>query len=116
LWEVFVKNETWDALPADLQELITAAAKLTTYEGFTRFGDADVKAMAEFRKTKVELVTMLPEESEKIRQAGRNWAQKKATEQSDAGNARMQEVLDSYLAYQTNWAENSGYLVRDSAE
>lgn len=116
MWEVFVKEETWDALPADLQELITAAAKLTTYEGFTRFGDADIKAMAEFRETNVELITMVPEESEKIRQAGRNWAQKKAAEQSEAGNPRMQDVLDSYFTYQTNWAENSGYLVRDSAE
>ncbi|MDG1868216.1 MAG: TRAP transporter substrate-binding protein DctP [Yoonia sp.] len=116
LWEVFVKEETWDALPADLQALITAAAKLTTYEAFTRFGDADVKAMAEFRKTKVELVLMDRAESEKIREAGRKWAKSKAVELGEAGNPRMQAVLDSYLAYQSNWAENSGYLVRDSAE
>jgi TRAP-type mannitol/chloroaromatic compound transport system substrate-binding protein len=116
MWEVFVKEETWDALPADLKELVTAAAKLTTYEGFTRFGDADIKAMADFRETNVELITMVPEESEKIRQAGRNWAERKAAEQSEAGNSRMQDVLDSYLTYQTNWAENASYLVRDSAE
>lgn len=116
LWEVFVKQETWDAVPADLQALITAAAKLTTYEAFTRFGDADVKAMAEFRKTNVELVLMERAESEKIREAGRNWAKKKATEQSADGNSRMQDVLDSYLAYQSNWAENSSYLVRDTVE
>lgn len=116
LWEVFVKQETWDALPADLQELITAAAKLTTYEGFTRFGDSDVKAMAEFRGTKVELIVMDRAESEKIREAGRSWAAKQASEQSAAGNQRMQEILDSYLAYQSNWAANSSYLVRDIAE
>lgn len=116
LWEVFVKQETWDALPADLQTLVTAAAKLTTYEGFTRFGDADVKAMAEFRETKVEMVQMDHAESEKIREAGRNWAKKQAAALNQEGNPRMQEVLDSYLAYQSNWAENSGYLVRDAAE
>ncbi len=116
LWEVFVKQETWDALPADLQNLITAAAKLSTYEAFTRFGDSDIKAMVEYRKSKVEIVLMEHAESEKIREAGRNWARAKAATLADAGNPRMQEILDSYLGYQSNWAENSSYLVRDSAE
>lgn len=116
LWEVFVKQETWDALPADLQALVEAAAKLSTYEGYTRFGDADIKAMADFRQTKVQMVQMEHAESEKLREAGRNWARARAAELSEGGNARMQEVLDSYLAYQSGWAENSVYLVRDAAE
>jgi len=116
LWEVFVKQETWDALPADLQGLITAAAKLSTYESFTRFGDSDIKAMAEFRNTKVEVVLMEREASETIREAGRNWARAKAATLAEGGNTRMQDVLDSYLAYQADWAANSSYLVRDSAE
>ncbi|WP_204114980.1 TRAP transporter substrate-binding protein DctP [Shimia biformata] len=116
LWEVFVKQETWDALPDDLKASIEAAAKLTTYESYTRFGDKDIAAMAKYRDTKVEMVVMERAESEKIREAGRNWARAKAKGLSDAGNPRMQAVLDSYLTYQTNWAENSGYLVRDSAE
>ncbi|KAE9631015.1 TRAP transporter substrate-binding protein DctP [Parasedimentitalea maritima] len=116
LWEVFVKQETWDALPGDLQNLITAAAKLSTYESFTRFGDSDIKAMAQFRDTKVEVVLMEREASETIREAGRNWARAKAATLAEGGNTRMQEVLDSYLAYQADWAANSSYLVRDSAE
>lgn len=116
LWEVFVKQETWDELPADLQGLITAAAKLSTYESFTHFGDSDIKAMAEFRKSKVEFVLMEPAESEKIRESGRNWARTQAAAQTEAGNNRMQDVLDSYLTYQSEWAANSSYLVRDSAE
>ncbi|UWQ78746.1 TRAP transporter substrate-binding protein DctP [Leisingera sp. S132] len=116
LWEVFVKAETWDALPADLQGLIEASARLSTYEGYTRFGDADIKAMADYRKTKVQMVQMEHAESEKLREAGRNWARARAAELSEGGNARMQEVLDSYLAYQASWAENSVYLVRDAAE
>ena len=39
-----------------------------------------------------------------------------AKAQSDAGSQRMQDVLDSYLAYQSNWAKNTNYLVRDTAE
>lgn len=116
LWEVFLKQETWDAMPADLQALVTAAAKLTTYESFTHFGDEDTKAMAAFRDTKVEIVNMVPAESEKIREAGRDWARAQAAAQTAEGNTRMQDVLDSYLAYQANWAANSSYLVRDGAE
>ncbi|MEM9632799.1 MAG: TRAP transporter substrate-binding protein DctP [Pseudomonadota bacterium] len=116
LWEVFVKQETWDALPDDLKALITAAAKLTTYESFTHFGDKDIRAMDEFRKTKVKIVNMVPAEAEKIREAGRDWARAKASEKIEAGDRRMQDVLDSYLAYQASWAANSGYLVRDAAE
>ncbi|WP_271950030.1 TRAP transporter substrate-binding protein DctP [Ruegeria faecimaris] len=116
LWEVFVKQETWDALPEDIKLQVTAAAKLTTYESFTHFGHADIQAMAAFRDTKVEIINMVPAESEKIRAAGRDWARSQAAKKAEDGSARMQEVLDSYLAYQANWAENSGYLVRDSAE
>lgn len=114
VWEVFVKQETWDALPADLQALITAAAKLTTYESFTHFGDEDIKAMEAYRETEVEIITMEPAESEKIRAAGRDWARAKAAALNADGNSRMQTVLDSYLGYQSAWAANSGYLVRDS--
>lgn len=115
LWEVFVKQETWDALPEDIQAQVTAAAKLTTYESFTHFGHADVNAMAAFRETDVEIINMDVAESEKIREAGRAWAAAQAADLAASGNTRMQEVLDSYIAYQANWAENSGYLVRDSA-
>lgn len=115
LWEVFVKQETWDALPDDIKLQVTAAAKLTTYESFTHFGHEDVNAMAAFRDTNVEIINMDVAESEKIRQAGRDWATARAVGLAEAGNSRMQAILDSYIAYQANWAENSGYLVRDSA-
>ncbi len=116
VWEVFVKQETWDAMSQDLQALITAAAKLTTYESFTHFGHEDIKAMAEYRQTKVDIVIMDSDESEKIRVAGRDWAKAQAKIQSDAGKPRMQNVLDNYLNYQSSWAANSSYLVRDTAE
>lgn len=116
LWEVFVKQETWDALPDDLKTQITAAAKLTTYESFTHFGDSDVKAMADYRKSKVEIIQLAEVEAEKIREAGRDWAKAEAKKMADAGDPRMQEVLDSYLSYQKVWAEGSGYRVRDLVE
>ncbi len=116
VWEVFVKQDTWKEMPDDLKALVSAAAKLTTYESFTYFGDKDIKAMQDLRKTKVQFVNMTPKDSETIRAAGRNWAQEQADKMSKDGKDRMQKVLSDYLAYQAAWSENSGYLVRDSKD
>ncbi len=114
LWEVVVKAEKWDALPKELRSQIEAAAKLTTYESYAHFGHSDVNAMAEYKKTKVEIIQLDKAVVEELREAGRGWTRMKAKELSAKGDNMMQEIMDSYFAYQTNWAENSGYLVTDS--
>jgi len=114
LWEVVVKEETWNALPDQLKSQINAAAKLTTYESFAKFGDADISAMIQYKKSKAEIIQLDKSVVEELRESGRDWARGKATAKASAGDDRMQKILDSYLTYQTNWAENSGYLIRDS--
>ncbi|PCI87627.1 MAG: C4-dicarboxylate ABC transporter substrate-binding protein [Hyphomicrobiales bacterium] len=114
LWEVVIKAEKWDALPEQLRRQIEAAAKLTTYESYAHFGHADVYAMAEYKKTKVEIIELDKAVVEELRVAGREWARNKAKELSANGDDTMQKVMDSYFAYQTNWSENSGYLVTDN--
>ena len=37
LWEVVLKQETWDALPEDLKPLIEKAAELTTMQALVHF-------------------------------------------------------------------------------
>src|SRR3546814_7712823 len=54
MWEVVVKQETWDKVPADLKPLIEAAAELTTQQGLDYFYDADMKAMAKYRSRSEE--------------------------------------------------------------
>ncbi|WP_421781940.1 TRAP transporter substrate-binding protein DctP [Kiloniella litopenaei] len=113
LWEVFVKAETWDALSDELKAQIEAAAKLTTYESYAHFGNTDIKAMAEYKKTNVKMITLDNVVVEELRESGRNWARKKAKELADAGDTSMQTIMESYFAYQKAWAENSEYRVRD---
>lgn len=113
LWEVFVKTETWDALDNSLKKQVEAAAKLSSYESYAFFGDADIKAMAEYRKGKVEIINLDPSVVSELRNEGRNWAKARAKEKADAGNMDMQKILDSYLAYQSNWAANSDAFVRE---
>lgn len=114
LWEVVVKAEVWDALPEQIKKQVTAAAKLTTYESFAEFGDSDIKAMIAYKNSKAEIIQLDKSVVKELRESGRNWAKGKAQEKTAAGDNGMQIILDSYLSYQKNWAQNTGYLIRDS--
>jgi TRAP-type mannitol/chloroaromatic compound transport system substrate-binding protein len=113
VWEVVTRQQTWDALPEDLQEKIELAAKLTTYEGFTYFLDADMKAMEDYAETKVEIIELDDDVVSELREAGREWARSEADALEAKGNPFMKEVLTDYLAYQERWSNGSKYLVRD---
>lgn len=114
LWEVFIKKETWDSLPNELKAQIELAAKLTTYESYSYFGDADIKAMMEYKKTRVKIIQLDEKVIDELRHTGREWAVLKAKELEQKGNKRMLEILGNYLDYQKNWKENTEYLVRDN--
>ncbi|WP_019646391.1 TRAP transporter substrate-binding protein DctP [Novispirillum itersonii] len=113
VWEVVVKQDTWNKVPDDLKSLITAAAKLTTYESLSHFAREDVKAMEVYRKTKVEIITLDDKSVGQLRAAGRQWALETASKRKAEGDATMSKVLDSYLGYQNELTANSSYLVRD---
>ncbi|MGR4069767.1 TRAP transporter substrate-binding protein DctP [Halomonas sp. LR3S48] len=113
VWEVVLQQETWNELPEELQEKIEMAAKLTTYEGFTYFLDADMQAMEDYANTNVEIIELEPDTIQTLREAGRNWARAQAESQAANGKPLMGEVLEDYLNYQQRWTEGSKYLVRD---
>lgn len=87
LWEVVVKQETWDALPDDhgrnwkrqrswpLQALGISTIK-------------DIKAMEQFRGTKVEIIALDPAFVDELSAAGRDWIAKKAEAEATEGRAR----------------------------
>jgi TRAP-type mannitol/chloroaromatic compound transport system substrate-binding protein len=113
MWEVVVKQETWDKVPADLQPLIEAAAELTTQQSLDFFYDADMKAMEKYRSGRNEIITLSPEFVAQLSEAGYKWIHKTADAQKAQGKAEMSEVLADYEAYHKRWKEESGYLVRD---
>jgi TRAP-type mannitol/chloroaromatic compound transport system substrate-binding protein len=113
MWEVVMKTETWDKLPADLKPLLEAAAELTTHQSLTYFYDADMKAMEQYRKGRNEIITLNPEFIAQLSKAGKDWAHKTAEAQKAKGNSTMADVLKDYDAYHTRWKAESGYLIRD---
>jgi TRAP-type mannitol/chloroaromatic compound transport system substrate-binding protein len=113
LWEVVLKQETWDKLPKDLQEQVEAAARLTTLEALPKFQYADAKALDVYRANGNEIITLDPKLVDEIRQIGIGWAKTAAAAAKAKGDDRMEKVLASYLGYQALWAKNSSYMIRD---
>lgn len=113
MWEVVLKQETWDKVPADVQAMVEAAAALTTHESLNYFYDADIKAMEQYRKGRNEIITLSPEFIAQLSTAGNDWAHKKAAAEKAKGNSTMSEVLKDYDAYHARWKRESAYLIRD---
>ncbi len=113
LWEVVVKQETWDALDDALKAKIEAASELTTMQSLIHFYDQDMKAMETLRSGKAEVIELEPAFQQELSDAGRDWIRKTAEAQKADGKPLMAEILDEYFAYENRWAEQSGYLIRN---
>lgn len=113
MWEVVVKQETWDKLPADLQPLIEAAAELTTHQSLDFFYNADINAMEKYRNGRNEIITLDPEVVKQLADAGVDWIHKKADAQAKQGNENMKSILADYDAFLKRWRNESDYLIRD---
>ncbi len=113
LWEVVVKQETWDALDEALKPKLEAAAELTTLQSLMNFYDGDMKAMETFRASKAEVIELDAAFQDELEAAGIDWIKKKAEAEKAEGRPRMSEMLAEYLAYEDRWAAQSGYLIRN---
>ncbi|WP_138464224.1 TRAP transporter substrate-binding protein DctP [Poseidonocella sp. HB161398] len=113
LWEVVLKQETWDALPADLQGLIDKAADLTTMQGLLHFYSQDIKAMETYRSGANEIITLDPAFVEELSEAGQDWIAKTAEAQKAEGKPAMSELLAKYEAFEHSWSAESSYLIRN---
>ncbi|MCF3934763.1 TRAP transporter substrate-binding protein DctP [Acuticoccus sp. M5D2P5] len=113
VWEVVLKQETWDELDEATQAKIEAAAELTSLQSLMHFYDQDIKAMETLRNSNAEIIEISPEFQAELGAAGVEWMKKTAEAQKEAGNPRMAEILDEYLAYEDRWSNESGYLIRN---
>ena len=112
-WELVMKKERWDALPADIRAKLEAAAKLATFDSYMSIGVQDLAAMQTFRDKKNEIVRLDPKLVEQYREYGREWGARMAKEQKAKGNPWMEKFLDSYVKFQKAWIANASYQVKD---
>ncbi|MEX2631262.1 MAG: TRAP transporter substrate-binding protein DctP [Tistlia sp.] len=111
--EFAVKQETWDALPEDLQTKVEAAAQLATMDTLLAFDARDMEAWAELKKGRNEILRLDDELIAKFRESGRALAFEVAKEQSEKGSDWMQRTADSYYAFYDNWLENAEFRAID---
>jgi TRAP-type mannitol/chloroaromatic compound transport system substrate-binding protein len=109
--ELVMKQDKWDALPADIRKKIEMAAELATFSGGIKLGMVDLDAMAKLRAGNNEIVTLSPEFLKAVKVEGRKWALKKAEELAAKGDPWMKRFADSYYAFQDRWDANSIYRV-----
>lgn len=113
LWEVVLKQETWDAVDEDLKPLIEKAAELTTMEGLIHFYSADIKALKTYAEGKNEIITLDPEFVTELSAAGKDWITKKAASEKEDGKPEMADLLANYMAFLDEWSAQSSYLIRN---
>ena len=109
LFELMVPAEKWDALSDDLKTKIEAAAKLSTFETLLAWTTADIEAMKQLEAAGAQFVELPQAVRDAIREAGRDWAYKKADEQDAAGNPWMRRIADSYYSFLDDWNEHADY-------
>lgn len=105
-FELMMPLATWEALDETTQEQVKAAAKLSTMEGLLDWMNDDIDAMKQLKAEGAAELHELPEDViNAIGDAGRKWAEAKATQGEEAGNDLMRRVTDSYYSYMDSWNE-----------
>ena len=112
-WEVVVKAETWDALPEERKTQLEAAAKLTTFQSYLKFGADDIKAMKTFKSGENEIIQLDPDCVRQIEEAGREWILAQAEAKAAEGNDWTKRIFESYDAFHQDRRQNSQYRALD---
>jgi len=107
--EFIVKAEKWDALPDDLKDVVTTAAKLAVFESYLQSGKEDIDAMEKLRAGNNEFIELNAETLQGITAAGRKWADQQAEKQTAAGNPWMKRIGDSYYNFQELYAKGGSF-------
>lgn len=102
--EFIVKQETWDALPEDLQDIVTAAAKLAVFESYLQSGMQDINAIERLKEGGNTFQALPVEVTDAITAAGRRWA-----EAASADDDWMKKISDSYFAFQDLYADGGSF-------
>ncbi|SES08484.1 TRAP-type mannitol/chloroaromatic compound transport system, substrate-binding protein [Tranquillimonas rosea] len=113
LWELVMKQVTWDGLDDDLKPLLEKAADLTTMQALLHFYSEDIKAMDVYREGRNEIITLDPEFVTELSEAGVDWITKTAASRAEEGDSGMSDLLDEYMAFKDRWSSESSYLIRN---
>jgi TRAP-type mannitol/chloroaromatic compound transport system substrate-binding protein len=103
-FELVINKEAWAKLSERDQAMVALAAKIVTFESWTRIGHEDAKALEFYREAGNEIIVLDDEVQKKGKQLGVEWAKEQAK-----SNPWFDKVLQSQLAYEKLWKDAAHY-------
>ncbi|MCU0888582.1 MAG: C4-dicarboxylate ABC transporter substrate-binding protein [Rubritepida sp.] len=112
-FELLIPISRWDPLPDPLKQQIQAAARLATLETLIAWTMEDLAGMQRFRESRAQIIEVDPTLTTAIRDAGRDWANKRIAEREARGDRWMRRVAESYYGFYDRWLRDASYRALD---
>ncbi len=103
-FEILFNKEAWNKISERDRALIEEAAKLVTFETWTRIGHEDAKALDYYRKAGNEIIELDETVQIKTKVLARDWAAQQSKE-----NPWFAKVWESQRAFEELWKDASRY-------
>lgn len=103
-FEMIINKEAWEKLSDTDKKLVEQAAKIVTFESWTRIGHEDAKALEFYRNAGNEIIELDDEVQREVKKASIAWGQTQGAE-----NAWFKKAYESQLAYEDLWKDASSY-------
>lgn len=103
-FELVINKKAWATLSKREQELVALAAKLLTFETWTRIGQEDAKALEFYKEAGNEIIVLDAAVQRKGKQLGIAWAKEQAKT-----NPWFDKVLKHQLAFEKLWSQARHY-------
>ena len=103
-FELAINPEAWNMLSDRDKKIVEQAAKLVTFESWTRVGHEDAKALEFYRKQGNEIIVLDAAVQIKAKKLGVDWAQEQAKT-----NPWFAKVLKSQTEFEELWKDASHY-------
>lgn len=103
-FELVINKEAWEALSDRDKELVEEAAKMVTFESWTRVGHEDAKALQFFRDAGNEIIELNAEVQQRVKNKAVAWGKEQAKD-----NEWFKKAYESQLAYEELWKDAKRY-------
>ena len=107
--EATFKLETWNKLPKQIRDQISAAGQLSAFQTAMAIGIQDLDAVEKLMAGRNTWITLDPAAQAKIEELGRSWSAEQAKAQKAKGNDWMERVSDSYWGFYSRYKKFGVY-------
>lgn len=103
-FEMIINPKAWSQISDRDKQMVELAAKLITFETWTKIGHEDAKALEFYKKAGNEIIELDAAVQKRAKQLALDWAMEQAK-----GNAWFDKVMKSQIAYEKLWKGASSY-------